>query len=229
LQPCRCCKEHVYVFAVNGLNPMCSGNFSGLCCYLRKQGFENTYFGQLYSSHGFNDRIREIRAQDPQARIALIGFSYGANYVRHMVNFLAKDGTQVDLLIYLGGDTVLNTPYSYPCNVVRVLNVRARGLVLLGGDLFWNGADIDGARNCFVDCRHILIPSRRETLEVLMEELLTLACFPCVHPAPVGSVPAHLAPVSSAPAHLAPVSSSTNPIPVSSWTPYSPVPTGRTN
>jgi hypothetical protein len=183
--PCRCRKERVYIFGVNGFNPLCVGNFNGLLSYFRKQGFENTYFGQLYTSHWFADKAREIRKKDPEARIALVGFSLGANYVRGIANSLARDGIKVDLVVYLVGDYVKNTKDSFPANVARVVNVRAKGIVLTGGDLFFNGADIDGAVNRHLTCRHILTPSRRETLELMMHELLTLACFPDPSAAPI--------------------------------------------
>lgn len=176
--PCQCCKERVYVFGVNGLNPLCLGNFNGLMGYFRKQGFENTHFGQLYTSHWFADKIREIRRADPEARIALIGFSLGANYVQAIANSLAKDGVKVDLVVYLVGDFVGNSAASRPDNVGRVVNVRAKGIVLAGGDLLCDGSDINGATNHRLNCRHILAPSRRETLELLTKELLMLACFP---------------------------------------------------
>lgn len=178
-QPCCCCKDHIYIFGVNGFNPLCTGNFNGLCRYLRDQGFENTYFGQLFSSHVFCRRIRNIVDEDPDAKIVLIGFSLGCNYVRCMANLLGRQGIQVDLLVYLAGDTIFNTARSCPENVCRVLNINAHGLVLTGGDLTLKGAELDCARNCFVDTRHILVPSRHETVELIMEELLALACVPC--------------------------------------------------
>ena len=173
-----CHKDHVYIFAVNGLNPLCLGNFNGLCDYLRKQGFRNTYFGQLYSSVGFAAKIRDTRHDDPDARIVLIGFSAGANYVKSTANTLTRDGVRIDLLVYLVGDTVWNTPDSRPENVGRIVNIRAKGLILTGGDFGFNGEDIDGARNYQIECRHILAPSRSETLTILMEELLPLAYRP---------------------------------------------------
>lgn len=176
--PCVCRKEHVYVFGINGLNPLCLGNFNGMMGYFRKQGFENSYFGQLYTSYWFADKIREIRRTDPEARIALIGFSLGANYVQAIANNLAKDGVKIDLVVYLVGDFVGNSAASHPENVARVVNVRAKGLVLVGGDLVFPGGDIDNAANHRINCRHILAPSRRETLELLTKELLMLACFP---------------------------------------------------
>jgi hypothetical protein len=179
-----CRKEHVYIFGVNGFNPLCLGNFNGLCDYIRTHGFRNTHFGQLHTSHGFAGQVRQVRREDPDARIVLIGFSGGANYVKWIANALAHDCTHVDLLVYLAGDCVPNTPSSYPANVGRVVNIRGKGLILTGGDLFFNGADIDGARNYQLHCRHILAPSRRETIEIIMKELLALAC------APYGGAPA---------------------------------------
>jgi len=186
-----CHKDHVYIFAVNGVNPMCLGNFNGLCTYLRNQGFRNTYFGQLYTSNGFATKIRDTRHDDPDARIALIGFSAGANYVKATANSLAKDGVWIDLLVYLVGDTVWNTPASRPENVGRILNIRGKGLIFTGGDILgFNGADIDGARNYRIECRHILAPSRSETLTLLMEELLPLAYRPSAVAVPT-SRPSH--------------------------------------
>jgi hypothetical protein len=209
---CRSCKDHVYIFCVNGWNPLCLGNFNGLCSYLKKQGFEKTYFGQLYTSSWFANKIREIRHTDPEARIVLVGFSLGANYVQNVANELARDDVRVDLLFYLVGDFLTNTPASQPPNVARVVNVRAQGLVVTGGDLFFNGADLDGARNLRLKCRHILAPSRRETVEWVMEELTALAYEPSGAPAPAANtVPVTNAPAPGTPAaagHALPASSS---------------------
>ena len=103
------------------------------CCYLREQGFTHTYFGQPYTYFWFPNEVHEVRERDPEAKIVLVGFSWGANYVRSMAHRLADDGIPVDLLVYLVGDTIWNMPDSRPPNVRRVVNVRGRGLILLGG------------------------------------------------------------------------------------------------
>jgi hypothetical protein len=177
-QACGGSKAHVYIFAVNGMDSLCLGNFNGLCEYLREQGFANTYFGQLYSCAHFSSRIRQIRQEDPDSHIVLIGFSCGCNVAKGITNSLNSDGTRIDLLVYLAGDYITNSPSSYPSNVGNVLNIRGNGYLLSGGSLFFCGADIDGARNCTLDTRHMLVPSRPETLELLMEEMLPLTCTP---------------------------------------------------
>jgi hypothetical protein len=179
-----CCKDHVYIFAVNGMDPFCLGNLNGLCEYLREQGFANTNFAQLHTCAGFSSRMRQIRQDDPEARIVLIGFSCGCNVAKGITNSLNKDGTRIDLLVYLAGDYITNSPSSFPSNVCSVLNIRGKGYLLSGGSLFFCGADIDGARNCTLTSRHMLAPSRQETLELLMEEILPLTC-PLKSAAPV--------------------------------------------
>ena len=192
---CACPKDHIYVFAINGVNPLCQGNFNGFCNYLKKLGYCHTYFGQMYTCFGWADRIREVRRCDPEAKIVVVGFSAGASLAKMLVNNLARDCTRVDLLIYLVGDMLSNAPSTFPPNVCRVLNIRAKGLILSGGDLFMNGADIDGARNCRIECRHILAPSRCETLTLVAEEMAALACG--TYAAPVAVAPA-AQPVTSA-------------------------------
>jgi hypothetical protein len=182
----RCRPEHVYIFGINGLNPMCLGNFNGMLNYFRKYGFKNTHFGQMYNYYWYASAIREVRQSDPDARIVLIGFSLGSNSVRNVANQLCQEGVKVDLLIYLVGDFIWNTSKSFPSNVCRVVNIRAQGIIFCGGDLFFNGAEIDGAVNYRLDCRHILVPSRRKALELVMDELLMQACFPAVAPTPAG-------------------------------------------
>jgi len=108
----------------------------------------------------------------------LIGFSLGTNYVRAIANGLRSEGIRVDLLVYLAGDMIWNSPRSCPDNASRILNVNAHGLILLGGDLFFKGADLDKARNERLDARHILIPSRKATLTMLLEELNAISCRP---------------------------------------------------
>jgi hypothetical protein len=159
---------------VNGVDPLCVANFNGLCGYLRRQGYSNTRFGRLCNSHAFADEIRHIRKEDPEARIVLIGFSYGCNRVRAIANALTEEGTGVDLMVYLAGDLISDEARSCPPNVCRLLNVRAKGMLVLGGDLLFNRDDIMGARNVRLDCPHFSAPSQVETLSLIMEELAAL-------------------------------------------------------
>ena len=166
-------KDQVYIFAINGADPLCVGNLDGLCDYLREQGYTHTYFAQPYTRYWFANEISDVRRQDPEAKIVVIGYSWGCNEARSMVNRLNKDGIPVELLVYLGGDFIWNTRESSPPNVRRIVNVRGHGLLLLAGLV--DGANLEGARNEWIDSRHIELPSRRQTLELLTDELNNLA------------------------------------------------------
>src|SRR5262249_6617116 len=69
--PCQalpsCCRDHVYIFLVNGLDPINASNMAGLRDYLQDLGFNKTYYGQLYHSAFYNKEIRRIHESDPDA------------------------------------------------------------------------------------------------------------------------------------------------------------------
>jgi hypothetical protein len=175
------CLSSVHVFGVNGLDPVCIGNFNGLCAYLKEQGC-NTYFAQLWSISDMAGRIKALRACDPNAKIVLMGYSLGCNRIRALANELKKDNIQIDLLVYLGGDMILSHSRSCPPNVCRTLNVRAHGFCLTGGDLL-TGTNLPCARNVKVNCRHLKIPSRPEVAHLVLGELLALSGGPTTAPA----------------------------------------------
>src|SRR5438034_10131305 len=63
-EPCqsvpRCCRDHVYIFMVNGLDPWNYGNLTGVRDYIQELGFNKTYYGQVYHVWWFNAEIRRI-------------------------------------------------------------------------------------------------------------------------------------------------------------------------
>ena len=81
---------------------------------------------------------------------------------------MEKSGVCIDVLVYLSGDMIGNIPYSRPDNVGHVVNVTAHGHLFYGRDLFWNGADINGAGNYRIDCMHYGTPRRREVLDIFL-------------------------------------------------------------
>ena len=145
------CKDHVYVFLVNGVDPLYTANLNGLCAYLHTLGFERAEVGQMMATSAFRNRILHIRASNPQARIVLLGFSAGANCVRSLAHALQKDNVTIDLLIYLGGVMVLDGDYSRPENVRRIVNITGHGLVFLANDQILN-REICGRGTCA--CRY---------------------------------------------------------------------------
>ena len=90
------------------------------------------------------------------------------------MNLLKEDAIRIDLLVYLGGDTIKDGDLSRPDNVGRILNITGHGLILLGGDLFFRGDDIKGASNHRLDARHFMLPTRAEAMELLVQYVVEL-------------------------------------------------------
>jgi hypothetical protein len=188
-------REHVHVVFINGLDPFYVGNLTGLCEYVRGLGFPGTHLYQFWETESAHREVLRLRSQDPEARFVLVGFSLGANYVRKLANELNDDHVPVELLVYLGGDTVRDGPHSRPPNVRRVANLMGNGLIFLGRNVAFCGEDIEGALNHRQKRgRHICLPSRKQTIDLLSAELLAAADRPPTGPVIDGPVVVRSAP-----------------------------------
>ncbi|HVS34678.1 MAG TPA: hypothetical protein VMS17_03790 [Gemmataceae bacterium] len=169
-------RDHVYVYLLNGLDPLFFCQFNKMPDYVRSLGYEHVSMGQMIAKDRFLDDIRHVRASDPSARIVLLGFSTGANTVCAMSHTLQDEGCPVDLLIYLGGCYIYNNDSSRPENVKRIVNIRDSGLVTVSGGLL-RGEDLDGAENVKIPgvTLHIMTPINTVTQETLARELAALA------------------------------------------------------
>jgi len=163
------CREHVYVFFVQGMDPLDYCNLTGVRDYVQELGFHKTYYGQMFSSGHFGREIRRIRQEDPEARFVLIGFSFGANFVRDLTTSAGQENIPIDLLVYLGGNTLENRPEDQPENALRIINILASGLI-------WNGDTLDRAENLQEpDVWHFGTATHPHTLNLLAHELATVA------------------------------------------------------
>src|SRR6516164_3293218 len=73
-----CCRNHVYVFFLNGFDLFDSANLSGLRKYVQQLGFIKTYDGQFYHASAFAVEMRRLHNEDPQAHFVVVGYGYGA-------------------------------------------------------------------------------------------------------------------------------------------------------
>ena len=172
-EPCRmlpkCARDHVHVLFVHGMDPVDCANLSGVRDYVQALGFQKTYYGQLYHVWQFKKLVRDIHQHDCDSRFVLVGFSFGANMVRTVAQAAGEDGIPIDLLIYLGGNTMKNTPKDQPENVERIVNILAQGCI-------WNGDTLDQAENVQIKGRwHFGSPSHPFTLQVLAQDLAEIA------------------------------------------------------
>jgi hypothetical protein len=165
----RCSRDHIYVFIVHGMDPFNYANLSGLRDYVQALGFPKTYYGQLYHKWTFESDIRKVRQEDPEARIVLVGYSFGANVVRDLAKSAQKDGIDIDLLFYIGGNTLRNTPEDQPDNAVRIVHILSSGWD-------WMGEPIDRAENINIpEVYHFGTPTNPKTLRALARRLAEVA------------------------------------------------------
>lgn len=163
------CRHRVHIFLLHGMDPLDLANLTGLTEYINALGYLKTHYGQMVHLWEFKKEMRRIHKDDPEVRFVLIGFSFGANIARELANSVKDDGILIDLLIYLGGNTLENTPRNQPENVVRILNILALGCI-------WNGAQLDRAENIqYRDVLHFGSPTHPQTREMLARELAIVA------------------------------------------------------
>ncbi|HTU18430.1 MAG TPA: hypothetical protein VMG10_10255 [Gemmataceae bacterium] len=172
-------RNHVHVFLIHGMDPLDLANLNGLTEYIQQLGYLKTHYGQLYHLWEFKKEMRRVHEQDPQARFVLIGFSFGANMARELANAVKENGIGIDLLIYLGGNTLENTPETQPDHVAHIVNILAAGCI-------WNGTQMDRAENLhFTNVWHFGSPTHPRTRELLARELAVVAArVPYVQKAP---------------------------------------------
>jgi hypothetical protein len=162
-------RNHVHIFFIHGMDPFDWANLSGVCEYVHSLGYIKTHYGQLYHVWQFKEDLRRVHHEDPDARFVLIGFSFGANMVRNVAHDANAEHIPIDLLIYLGGNTLKDCPEDKPDNALHIVNILATGCI-------WNGDHLEGADNLnYGDVWHFGSPSHPKTLEVLAEELVKVA------------------------------------------------------
>jgi hypothetical protein len=162
-------RSHVHIFFIHGMDPFDWANLSGVRDYLQGLGYIKTHYGQIYHVWQFEKEMRQVHKEDPDARFVVIGFSFGANTACKVANDVAADGIAIDLLVYLGGNTLKDCPEDKPANAVHIVNILATGFI-------WNGDHLEGADNLsYGDVWHFGSPTHLKTLDVLARELCTVA------------------------------------------------------
>jgi len=172
-------RGHVYIFFVNGLDPVNLSNLSGLRDYVQDLGFPKTYFGHLYHTPWFAKELRRIHDEDPAARFVLVGFSLGSPMAHALAQSARDADVNIDLLVYLSGNLPWAPPASRPPNVERVITIIA-------GSPTQEGSPVEGTDEYYLtDAWYFGTPAHRQTLQALGEELVTIASrIPIAMPPP---------------------------------------------
>ncbi|MDB5312160.1 MAG: hypothetical protein JWO38_6362 [Gemmataceae bacterium] len=164
--------EHVYVYLVNGADPLRIAGLGQLADQLRQGGYPHTRVVSWFEARAFEREIRGIHQTDPAARFVLIGYSAGTYAVKGTAERLLRNGVPVAMVGYVGGDYLRSTAASRLPGVARVVNVTGDGYLLTGRNLFFNGTDVTGARNVrLAGTRHYDLPNHPDTFATLYGEL----------------------------------------------------------
>jgi hypothetical protein len=94
-------RDHVYIFFLNGIDPVNYGNLTGIRDYVQDLGFHKTYYGQLYHVSYFAEEIRGIHQHEPDAHFVLVGLGRGARKIRDLAQTVKAEGIPIDLMVYL--------------------------------------------------------------------------------------------------------------------------------
>lgn len=163
-------KNHVYVYLLNGNDPLNTGNLLGVRDYLHQRGFVKTSYGQQFHGPWFEAEILAIHQADPLARFVLVGFSAAAGPTNQLARRLGEQGITVDRLVYLDGVFLFRfEEWVKPECVEKFVNVQSQGLLV-------HGSPREGADNVEIDgTGHFDVPSHPLTLQVLMREVTDVA------------------------------------------------------
>lgn len=162
-------RGHVHIFLLHGLDPLDMANLNGLTEYIQKEGYTKTHYGQFYHLWEFKKEMRRIHKEEPKTRFVVIGFSLGSFIAQELVNAVKKDNIPIDLLVYVGGFILDNTPRSQPENVARVVNILSAGYLIKGPKM--DRADNIRCPNVW----HFGLPTHTKTREMLARELAVVA------------------------------------------------------
>jgi hypothetical protein len=162
-------REHVHIFFMHGVDFCDWANLGGVRQYLADLGFLQSHVGQWYHlTHAIED-MKQVHREDPQAKFVLVGFSLGANMVSTITRCVKEAGIEVEVLVYCGGNSLMNKSRDQPDNARHIVNILATGW-------FFNGSQMDRAENIDVpDVFHYGSPSHPRTVSLLVHHLTAIA------------------------------------------------------
>jgi thioesterase domain-containing protein len=102
------------VFLLNGVDPLCAGNLTGLRDHVQALGFTQTYYGQLYHAGWCERQMERIHQEDPEGRFVLIGYGAGARTLYNLGQKMAAAGLPIDVLLALDGPQLEALEGSFP-------------------------------------------------------------------------------------------------------------------
>jgi hypothetical protein len=171
----RQARDHVYIVFVNSLDHVSLGCVSGLRDAVVHAGYRKIFYGQSCHECWLRERVRQINAEDPDARIVLVGYSLGCHTAYAIAERVLREGVLIHLLVYTSGNTLIALPPPL-INVERVLDLRGGcPHEQEAGD---TSAEACGRLACFAG------PTNERVVSTLLEHLERLASTVPLAPPP---------------------------------------------
>gem|GEM_PF-1017315 len=171
-------RQNVCVIMVNGADPLCCGNLSGVRDHLKELGFVRTYFAQFYHESCLWRELRDSHACNPNLKFVIVGFEYGAGPARSLAMRASDAGIPIDLLVLIEPKGLRNIA------VNPVDFTRHRNVTITCARHSLDQSDLDNSEIITVPCMSRYgVPTHPTTLDLLAGELKTLAmAVPIVEP-----------------------------------------------
>ena len=165
--------DDVHVIFVDSLADLGHwGRLEEVCCSMRQLGLRNAvYFEPFFdgADHGLVEYIRGIRAENPNSRIMLVGWSLGSLCVKNALVALDECCEGVETVVYIdSGFLTLSDFTGHPDNADRVLLIyRAHA----SPPRCIPNAEVQCVDSWF----HLPVAHHRDTVDSLVQEALDLS------------------------------------------------------
>lgn len=167
-------RDNVHVYLINSpLDQLHVGRLGDVAKYLRQAGFEHASYRHWADGRSLARDLLTLRSQQPDARIALIGWSGGSLTCWDAATILSENQQIVDCIVYLDSNWIKNRlrDRGHPDNVVR--------LVCIYNEVRDPPEGLTAATVYRVQTtNHLSMPAHPQTVEALVEELIATATQP---------------------------------------------------
>ncbi|MFO0809761.1 MAG: hypothetical protein U0746_14155 [Gemmataceae bacterium] len=118
-----CSRGRVFVFLVDGLDPLAVGCVGTVRRTLVGLGFNKVYDGYFYHVDWFAEEMCRLHAEEPDTRFVVVGVSTGATTAQSLAESVAAAGVGIELLAVVDGPLWGTANSVKPGNVVNMVRV----------------------------------------------------------------------------------------------------------
>lgn len=164
-------RQALHIYLLNSpLDQLAMGRLHDVAGYLRKAGFEHASYRHWVDGKALGREILSLREDQPEARVALIGWSGGSLACWDAATVLAEHSQVVDCVIYLDSNWIKGRieAHGHPDNIIRLVCIYRRNNPPPKG--------LPGATVYRIDtANHMAVPAHAATIEALVAELTATA------------------------------------------------------